>query len=170
MTDTLETQEAERTDAGEPSYMQALDKVIAEVIAPAAAEVDKKGAYPRAGMEALGRAGLLGLISAKEVGGMGLAHRAATMAVERVSEACASTAMVLCMHYAGTAVIEAYGPREVREAIATGKHITTLAFSEAGSRSHLWAPLSPPGAGDRDRRGRGSGSDRGGSRQRVRGG
>ena len=62
------------------------------------------------------------------------------MAVGRVAEACASTAMVLCMHYAATAVIEAYGPHDVREGIAAGKHITTLAFSEAGSRSHFWAP------------------------------
>lgn len=50
--------------------------------------------------------------------------------------------MVLCMHYAGTAVIEAHGPRGVREAIARGRHLTTLAFSEAGSRSHFWAPVS----------------------------
>lgn len=124
------------------NYMEALDKVIKEVIAPAAAEVDATGTYPRAGMEALGRAGLLGLISAEEVGGMGQGHRAAALAVERVAMSCASSAMVLCMHYAGTAVIEAHGPREIREAIAEGRHITTLAFSEAGSRSHFWAPIS----------------------------
>ena len=124
------------------NYMEALDKVIEEVIAPAAAEVDATGTYPRAGMEALGSAGLLGLIRAEEVGGLGQGHRAAALAVERVARACASSAMVLCMHYAGTAVIEAHGPREVREAIAAGRHITTLAFSEAGSRSHFWAPVS----------------------------
>ena len=124
------------------NYMENLDKVIDEVIAPAAIEIDETGTYPRAGMEALGRAGLLGLISAEEVGGMGQGHRAAALAVERVAMKCASSAMVLCMHYAGTAVIEAHGPRQVREAIAVGRHITTLAFSEAGSRSHFWAPVS----------------------------
>jgi isovaleryl-CoA dehydrogenase len=50
--------------------------------------------------------------------------------------------MVVCMHYAATAVLEAHGPREVREAVAAGRHLTTLAFSEAGSRSHFWAPVS----------------------------
>jgi alkylation response protein AidB-like acyl-CoA dehydrogenase len=30
----------------------------------------------------------------------------------------------------------------VRKAIAAGRHLTTLAFSEVGSRSHFWAPLS----------------------------
>jgi alkylation response protein AidB-like acyl-CoA dehydrogenase len=46
------------------------------------------------------------------------------------------------MHYCGALVIERHGPRAVRAAIAAGDHITTLAFSEAGSRSHFWAPLS----------------------------
>ncbi|HEV7708450.1 MAG TPA: acyl-CoA dehydrogenase, partial [Asanoa sp.] len=36
----------------------------------------------------------------------------------------------------------AHGPREVREAIARGEHVSSLAFSEAGSRSHFWAPVS----------------------------
>jgi alkylation response protein AidB-like acyl-CoA dehydrogenase len=123
-------------------YMDRLEQVVADVIAPAAAEIDETGAFPKAAMQALGEVGLLGLISAEDVGGMGQGHRAGAMAVERVARECASTAMVLCMHYAGTAVIEAYGPHEVREDIAAGRHITTLAFSEAGSRSHFWAPLS----------------------------
>ena len=54
-----------------PSYLSALAPVLADVVAPAAVEVDRTGAYPRAALDALGRAGLLGLISAPEVGGMG---------------------------------------------------------------------------------------------------
>jgi alkylation response protein AidB-like acyl-CoA dehydrogenase len=49
--------------------------------------------------------------------------------------------MVLTMHYAGASVVEAHGPRAIREAIARGEHLSTLAFSEAGSRSHFWAPM-----------------------------
>ena len=123
------------------SYQETLDQIIRDVIAPAAGEIDQSGTFPRAAIETLGRAGLLGLISAREVGGLGEGHRAATVVVERIASACASTAMVVCMHYCGTAVIEPYGPRPVREAIARGDHLTTLAFSEAGSRSHFWAPL-----------------------------
>jgi alkylation response protein AidB-like acyl-CoA dehydrogenase len=121
--------------------LEALEKVAVEVIRPAAAAVDQSSAFPRASIDALGKAGLLGLISAKEVGGMGQGLRAAAMAVERIAQECASTAMVICMHYAGTAVIEAHGPLEIRKAIAAGRHLTTLAFSERGSRSHLWAPV-----------------------------
>jgi len=64
------------------------------------------------------------------------------LVVEQIGKYCASTAMIVCMHYAATAVIEAYGPRAIREAIASGTHVSTLAFSEAGSRSHFWAPIS----------------------------
>lgn len=125
-----------------PAYMAALAPVIADVVAPAAAEVDRTGAYPRAALDALGRAGLLGLISAPEVGGGGEGHRAATAAVQSLAEHCGSTAMVVMMHYCGTAVIEAFGPTDVRERIAAGDYVTTLAFSEVGSRSMFWAPMS----------------------------
>jgi alkylation response protein AidB-like acyl-CoA dehydrogenase len=50
--------------------------------------------------------------------------------------------MVLAMHYSGAAVLEAYGPMEVRREAAAGRHLSTLAFSETGSRSHFWAPES----------------------------
>jgi len=46
------------------------------------------------------------------------------------------------MHYCGAAVLEAYGPVDVRRRIARGEYVTTLAFSEVGSRSMFWAPLS----------------------------
>ncbi len=132
----------ETNEATQPAYQEALDRIINDIVAPNAIEIDRSGAYPRAALQALGEAGLLGLISSKEVGGMGYAHRAAVEVIERIAQACASTAMVVCMHYCGTAVIETFGQRETREAIAAGKHISTLAFSENGSRSHFWAPLS----------------------------
>ena len=124
------------------SHLDALAPVIADVVAPAAAEIDRTGAYPRAALDALGAAGLLGLLSAPDVGGMGLGHRAAAEVVEQLAGSCASTAMVVTMHYAAAAVLEANGPKNVRQDIAAGTLVTTLAFSEAGSRSHFWAPMS----------------------------
>ncbi|HWI02945.1 MAG TPA: acyl-CoA dehydrogenase family protein, partial [Acidimicrobiales bacterium] len=125
-----------------PAYLAALAPVIADVVAPAAGEIDRTGVYPRAALDALGQAGLLGLISAREVGGSGEGHRAATAVVQSLAEQCGSTAMVVMMHYAGAAVIEAFGPTDVRERIAAGDYVTTLAFSEVGSRSMFWAPMS----------------------------
>lgn len=125
-----------------PSYLAALAPVIANVVAPAAAEVDRSGVYPRAALDSLGRAGLLGLISAAEVGGSGEGHRAAGAVVQALAEHCGSTAMVVMMHYCAAAVIEAHGPVDVREKVAAGEYVSTLAFSESGSRSMFWAPMS----------------------------
>jgi alkylation response protein AidB-like acyl-CoA dehydrogenase len=124
------------------AYLETLDGIAEQVIRPAAARIDETGSFPSEAVRALGDNGLLGLISADEVGGMGQGLRAAVLAVERLARECGSTAMVLCMHYAGTAVIEAHGPRAVRQEIAAGRHLTTLAFSESGSRSHFWTPVS----------------------------
>jgi alkylation response protein AidB-like acyl-CoA dehydrogenase len=125
-----------------PTWLELIERISKDVIAPAATEIDSSGAFPRAALTALGQAGLLGLISSKDIGGLGEGHRAAAQVVERIARECASTAMVVCMHYCGAAVIEAFGQREVRAAVARGQHITTLAFSESGSRSQFWAPLS----------------------------
>ncbi|MEU8328917.1 acyl-CoA dehydrogenase family protein [Micromonospora sp. NPDC048839] len=117
-----------------------LGTVIDDVIRPQATIVDREGAFPRSGVDALAAAGLLGLASSTEVGGGGHGMRVVAEVVERLATECGSTAMVVLMHYAATAVIEAHGPREVRAAIATGGHLATLAFSEYGSRSHFWSP------------------------------
>ena len=68
-----------------PTWLNLIDQIIAEIIAPAATEIDRTGDYPRAALTAMGRAGLLGLISSKEVGGLGESHRAAPQIVERIA-------------------------------------------------------------------------------------
>ncbi|GGX85518.1 acyl-CoA dehydrogenase [Streptomyces minutiscleroticus] len=123
-----------------------LSRVIGSTVAPAAAAVDRDGAFPAEGVAALGRAGLLGLLSSPEAGGRGASLATAAHVIERLAGTCSSTAMVVLMHYAATAVVEAHGGEEVRRAVAQGRHLTTLAFSEAGSRSHFWAPLGTASA------------------------
>ena len=122
------------------SNREALEDVVREVIEPDAREVDG-GRFPRRAVEALGRAGLLGLVSSRDVGGLGGGFGDAAAAVERVARSCGSTALVLTMHCCAAAVLEAHGDAETRRAIAAGRHLSTLAFSEVGSRSHFWVPL-----------------------------
>ncbi|MBI1353414.1 MAG: acyl-CoA dehydrogenase [Acidobacteria bacterium] len=124
------------------NYVEILERVCAGVIAEQASAVDRDGAFPAASIGALREAGLLGAVSAPGVGGLGLGPRGAVTIVERIARECGSTAMVTCMHFAGVAVLEAFAPEEIRRAAAAGDHLSTLAFSEAGSRSHFWAPLS----------------------------
>jgi alkylation response protein AidB-like acyl-CoA dehydrogenase len=121
-------------------YSAALDNLAAVAAANAAAA--DSGVFPKDTIDAFRESGLAGLVSAKEVGGKGESLAAAAAVVERLARECASTAMVVCMHYSATATIEAHGPQDIRKAIAAGKHLTTLAFSEAGSRSHFWASLN----------------------------
>jgi len=123
-------------------YLEKVEPVAAGVVADNADEVDRAACFPRASIDALREAGLLGLVSSREVGGMGEGPRAAVLVVERLARECASTAMITCMHYAGAAVIEKYGPDDVRRDVAAGRHLSTLAFSEVGSRSHFWIPVS----------------------------
>lgn len=124
-----------------PSFLEVLEEIIPTVVDPAAADVDATGTFPRAAVTALGERGLLGLLSATEVGGLGGTLGDAAQVVRRLAASCGSTAMVVCMHYCATAMIEQHGPEDVRRDIAAGRHLSTLAFSETGSRSHFWAPL-----------------------------
>ncbi len=122
------------------TYLQTLDAIVTRTIAPAAIATDRDSAFPRAAITALGEAGLLGLVSAKEMGGLGLGLPEAAQVVERIAKVCPSTAMVVTMHFCGTTVIEKLGSEATRREIAAGRHLTTLAWSDTGSRSHFWAP------------------------------
>lgn len=124
------------------SVIEKLDAIVTSVLEPLSLKTDAQGRFPREAITALGEAGLLGLVSAPAVGGQGLGLREAVQVVTRLAQTCPSTAMVVCMHYCATAVIEQFGKEPVRRAVAAGKHLSTLAFSEAESRSHFWAPAS----------------------------
>ncbi|MFO0548695.1 MAG: acyl-CoA dehydrogenase family protein [Polyangiaceae bacterium] len=115
-------------------------ETVAEIARAQATKTDV-GAFPEASLKALAENGFFGLISSPEVGGHGLGMEAAAWVIERLARECGSSAMVLTMHYAATVVIEQLGPIDIRRAIARGEHLSTLAFSEPGSRSHFWAPL-----------------------------
>lgn len=121
-------------------YLQTLDAIIADIIAPAAPATDREAAFPRAAIDGLGKAGLLGLVSSADVGGMGLGLAEAAQLIERIAKACPSTAMVVCMHLCATTVLEKTGSERVRRDIAAGRHLSTLAWSDTGTRSHFWAP------------------------------
>lgn len=122
-------------------------KEIADrILAPAARQNDKEARFSAEAIAALGSAGLLGIMLPAEVGGSALGPRTFAAVVATLAEADASAAMVYLMHMSGTATIAAARPSatvaQTLKDIAAGKHLTTLAFSEAGSRSHFWAPVS----------------------------
>ncbi len=131
-------------------YQSMLSAIIERTVGPQAAEIDRTGAYPSDSVQALGDAGLLGLLSAPGVGGGGESLAAAAHVVESLAARCGSTAMVALMHYAAVTVIEAHGPQDIRRSIARGDHVSSLAFSEVGSGGHFWVPAGTATAGDGD--------------------
>lgn len=126
--------------------LEVLESLITQTIEPAAADVDRTGTFPRASIDALLAAGFGGLISSPDVGGAGQGFAEASAVVRRLAAVCGSTAMVYTMHLCGTAAVESFGDTATRTAIATGSHLTTLAFSERGSRGQFWATLSTAAA------------------------
>jgi alkylation response protein AidB-like acyl-CoA dehydrogenase len=110
-----------------------------------AADVDTAGRFPEEALAALASGGLLGLCVDAAHGGLGEGPRAFCAVVEELAEACASTAMIYVMHVTAAQAIAASGhagKQDLLGKIAAGKHLTTLALSERGSRSQFWAPVS----------------------------
>jgi alkylation response protein AidB-like acyl-CoA dehydrogenase len=123
-----------------------LEKFVTQKVAPAADQVDATGEFPKENIRAFLEAGLGGLLASKTNGGAGGTIRDASKVVERIGRVCGSTAMIVTMHYSAAQVIEALGDNlgdaTTKNAVAQGKLLTTLAFSEASSRSHFWVPTS----------------------------
>jgi len=118
-----------------------LDSLM-EIVSRTAPQTDASGSFPADAIKAFLASGLGGLTSSAEIDGKGGTIREASAVVERIAQECGSTAMIVTMHYSAVAVIENFGSSEARRRIAGGKALSTLAFSEYGSRSHFWAPVS----------------------------
>ncbi|MFN8548635.1 MAG: acyl-CoA dehydrogenase family protein [Candidatus Eisenbacteria bacterium] len=135
-----------RLDESTQSIVDRAAALAKEHAAPHAARVDQEARFPDEGIGALARAGFFGLCLPKEIGGQGQGLRAYAATIEELATQCASTAMVYVMHVTATAAIASSNLLKSKEAvlrdIAAGKHLTTLAFSEKGSRSQFWAPTS----------------------------
>lgn len=127
-------------------HVATASRIAAEVASPHAAEVDERASFPSESMKALADAGLYGLCLPKETGGKAENMRAFAGVVEELAGACGSTAMVYVMHVAAAQAIATSSTLADRDSIlreiAAGRHLTTLAFSETGSRSQFWAPIS----------------------------
>lgn len=124
-----------------------LSKALAE-IASGAIETDRLGRFPTESITALRDAGLLRLGIAERFDGPGGTPRDLVDGIEQVAAACGSTGMVYTMHLVAAQTLQACttdetGPlADTLRAIAAGEHLTTIAFSETGTRSHFWAQLS----------------------------
>jgi alkylation response protein AidB-like acyl-CoA dehydrogenase len=123
-------------------------EIASRVLAPSAGQNDKAGRFSTEAVASLGESGLLGLMLPANVGGQGLGPRTLAAVIAALAEADASVAMVYLMHILGAVAMSAarldaaQAVAPILKDIGAGRHLSTLAFSEAGSRSHFWAPTS----------------------------
>lgn len=133
-------------NADQQKLVDAASGIAKEVLSKHAADVDQKARFPKESIDALGKAGLMGLCIGAEFGGKGQPPRTFAAVAEELAKECASTAMVFVMHVTAAQQIAASGTLKDKAAIlkdaAADRHLTTLAFSEKGSRSNFWAPSS----------------------------
>ena len=127
------------------TYRERAGTLAAGILKEHARNVDQTGRFPKESVAALGPE-LLGMCVPAEYGGGGQGLRAFASAAEALAQGCSSTAMVFVMHVSAVQAIAA-SPTLARKAellreIAGGRHLSTLALSEKGSRSQFWAPVS----------------------------
>jgi alkylation response protein AidB-like acyl-CoA dehydrogenase len=118
-------------------------EIALNVLAADAEEVDRQARWPERGLRALQGAGLGGLVVPRSSGGLGQGLSGLVQVCEVLGGQCASTGLCFGMHCVGAAVIAAKATPEQQgylEAIAQGRHLTTLALSEPGTGSHFYYP------------------------------
>lgn len=119
---------------------------ISETIREDSHEVDRDAVFPQAAIARLRQQGMLGLCVPTQFGGKEATPGVFAGVVEQLAQSCGSTAMIYVMHVTAAQAFVASETLADRESllreIAAGNHLTTLAFSERGSRSQFWAPVS----------------------------
>ncbi|HET8715804.1 MAG TPA: acyl-CoA dehydrogenase family protein [Holophagaceae bacterium] len=88
-----------------PALLEQVHALGREVVAPAAAEVDRDARFPREAFEALKAARLLSCYVPEELGGMGLSIQDLSKVCEALGGYCGSTAMIFAMHQIQVACI-----------------------------------------------------------------
>src|ERR671915_902415 len=120
-------------------FRDAIRTMVAERVAPRAAEIDAKAEYPWDIRRLFAEHDLLGLPFATEYGGTGTGTLMLNVAVEEVARACASSALILMIQELGTLPIQLFGSDELKQRFlprcASGEWSPAFALSEpeAGS-------------------------------------
>jgi len=125
-------------------------------VAPLVPAMEETGKFPDELGPALGEAGFLGVTIPEEYGGTGLGHLARMLILEEVGAVSAAVAMALQVFHLGIDPILSAGSPEQKArylpGLATGKHLATVAVTEAsggsdpGAMSTLYRPETKNGS------------------------
>jgi butyryl-CoA dehydrogenase len=112
----------------------------AEMLAPHAAEWDRRREFPRAALAAMGRLGFLGMLVPEEWDGAGADHVSYALALEEIAAGCGAVSTIMSVHNSvGCMPILKYGTEAQKERflrpMARGEQIGAFCLTEpqAGS-------------------------------------
>ncbi|MGO1119271.1 3-sulfinopropanoyl-CoA desulfinase [Rhodovibrionaceae bacterium A322] len=120
------------------ALQEAARKLAQGVIAPRAAEVDRSEQYPWDNVEALTKAGFMGMTVPQAYGGQGLSYLDVVLVIEEMAKVCGVTARIVVEANMGAiGAIMAYGSEEQKK--------TAVAEVLAGDKPAIC--ITEPGAG-----------------------
>lgn len=116
-------------------------QVVERHVAPAAAGIDRTGAFPEAGYRALASAGLAGLLVGPDHGGSGHSTVAYAAAMEEIAAACGSTSLVYMTQMHAAFPIEEFGTddqqRRYLPGLCSGEIYGSIAITEPDGGSDV---------------------------------
>lgn len=127
-------------DDSRKMLVESISEFARKEIAPQAKHLDESGDFPTELVSKMGPLGLMGMMVSEKYDGAGLSAVDYAMAMEKVSEACASTGVIMSVNNSLVCwPIEAYGTEEQKEKflkpLARGEWLGCFALSEPGAGS-----------------------------------
>jgi len=119
----------------------AVRDLVADKVAPHAAEVDESSSFPQAAYDALRAADLHAVHVPEEYGGNGADALAACLVIEEVARGCASTSLIPAVNKLGSLPVLMAGTEEQKQAwlspLARGESLFCYALSEPDAGSDV---------------------------------
>jgi butyryl-CoA dehydrogenase len=127
-------------DESQIMLMDQIHQFASEVVAPGAAARDQSGEFPTDVIKQMAEMGLMGMMVEEKWGGAGLTAVDYAMSIEAISQACASTGVIMSVNNSLVcAPIAAYGTDAQKERflkpLASGQKLGCFALSEPGHGS-----------------------------------
>lgn len=123
----------------EAMILDVVRELVAEKVAPRAAEIDERGEYPQDIRKLFAENDLLGIPIPAEYGGLGGTFLTYVKVVEEIAKACASSSLIVAVQELGMLPILIGGSEEQKHKylpkLASGEWIAAYALTEAGSGS-----------------------------------
>ncbi|HET6894011.1 MAG TPA: acyl-CoA dehydrogenase family protein [Candidatus Baltobacteraceae bacterium] len=123
----------------EAMILDVVRELVAEKVAPRAAEIDERGEYPQDIRKLFAENDLLGIPIPADYGGLGGTFLTYVKVVEEIAKACASSSLIVAVQELGMLPILIGGSDEQKRTylpkLASGEWIAAYALTEAGSGS-----------------------------------